>query len=162
MNAIDLIRAKRVHLSRLANERGAAGETTLLASAENWTGRPKGPALHLLLTELSHKGFVIKSSSFDAIAGAGEVDFYSADSIRAALDGMVFIEIKTSNQPRVKAGFQGFFFALTESEIAAADQLGAQHKVALFNRLTGELLITSVPEILNRSKSLNWQVSVQL
>jgi diketogulonate reductase-like aldo/keto reductase len=75
---------------------------------------------------------------------------------------MIFIEIKTSNQPRVKAGFEGFFFALTESEIAAADQLGQRHKVSLFNRLSGELPITSVSEILDRSKSLNWQVSVQL
>jgi hypothetical protein len=75
---------------------------------------------------------------------------------------MTFIEIKAATQTRVKEGFAGFFFALTEGEIAAADALGVQHRVALYNRISGELLLTSVPEILARSRSLNWQLSVQL
>jgi hypothetical protein len=115
-----------------------------------------------LLRELCDIGVNIRPSSFDAIAGVAATDFATPESIRHALERMIFIEIKTSNQPRVKAGFEGFFFALTESEIAAADQLGQRHKVSLFNRLSGELPITSVSEILDRSKSLNWQVSVQL
>ena len=67
-----------------------------------------------------------------------------------------------ANQTRVQPGFKGFFFALTESEIAAAERLGSRHRVALFNNSTGELLITSVPEIISRAKSMNWQLSVQL
>jgi hypothetical protein len=162
MNAIELIRAKRVHLARLANQSGAAGESTVLASSASWVPRPKGVPLRLLLSELRDGGIEIKPSSFDAIAAAEQVDFLSAESIRANLHKMIFIEIKTANQPRVRPGFNGFFFALTESEIAAADQLGDRHKVALFNRVTDELLITSIPEILKRSRSVTWQVSVQL
>ena len=74
----------------------------------------------------------------------------------------VFIEIKTANQPRVKPEFAGFFFALTETEILVAEQLGGRHKVDLYNNLTGELLLTTVSEILGRSRSTNWQVSGQL
>jgi hypothetical protein len=58
--------------------------------------------------------------------------------------------------------FSGFFFALTESEIAAAELLGHRHRVALFNNLTGELLISSVPDIIARTRSMTWQLSVQL
>ena len=75
---------------------------------------------------------------------------------------MCFVEIKSANQARVKPGFSGFFFALTESEIVAAEALGKRHLVALYNKLTGELCLTSVPEILARAKSSNWQLSVQL
>jgi hypothetical protein len=74
----------------------------------------------------------------------------------------VFIEIKTANQPRVKPEFAGFLFALTEAEILAAEKLGGRHKVVLYNNLTGELLLTIVSEILGRSRSTNWQASVQL
>lgn len=72
------------------------------------------------------------------------------------------IEIKSASQARVKPGFAGFFFALTEGEIVAAEALGSRHRVALYNKLTGELQLTSVPEILARARSSNWQLSVQL
>jgi hypothetical protein len=41
----------------------------------------------------------------------------------------------------VQPGFEGFFFALTENEIAASEQLGPRHRVGLFNRITGKLLL---------------------
>ncbi|PTQ12105.1 hypothetical protein CLG96_05940 [Sphingomonas oleivorans] len=151
-----------MHLARLANQGGAAGEIEAIAAVADWIPRPKGLGLKVLLAELARAGVSIKPSSFDAIAVASEVNFQSPESTRLALENMVFIEIKASNQERVKPGFEGFFFALTESEIAAADQLGSRHRVALFNRLSGELLLTSVPEILHRSKSMTWQLSVQL
>ncbi|RQQ15535.1 hypothetical protein DF107_09070 [Burkholderia stagnalis] len=75
---------------------------------------------------------------------------------------MMFIEIKTANQKRVRSGFTGFFFALTEGEIAASEVLKERHCVALYNKLSNELLMTSVPAILARAKSMNWQVSIQL
>ncbi|WP_394652431.1 hypothetical protein [uncultured Sphingomonas sp.] len=162
MNAIEVIRAKRAHLSRLANEGGAAGEIEAVSRVEQWIPRPKGAALSLLLQELSAVGVRIRRSSFDAISTPKPVDFGCRESVRAALPEMTFIEVKSSNQSRVKPGFEGFFFALTESEIAAADQLGARHKVALFNRLTGELQLTNIPDIIARSRSMTWQLSIQL
>lgn len=62
----------------------------------------------------------------------------------------------------MKPGFAGFFFALTEGEMAAAEALGSRHRVALFNKLTGELKLSSVQDILARARSSNWQLSVQL
>lgn len=58
--------------------------------------------------------------------------------------------------------FSGFFFALTEGEIAASEALGIRHRVALFNKLTGNIKMTSVVEIVAAAKSTNWQLSVQL
>lgn len=162
MNAIELIRAKKVHLARLANQKGAAGEALAVGRFETWASRPRGAELNVLLDELAATGVVIRRSSFDAIAMPTAVDLSDRGSVRSALSSMTFIEIKTSNQGRVKPGFEGFFFALTEHEITAAEQLGSRHKVALFNRVTGELLLTSVQQILARSKSMTWQVSVQL
>ncbi|KQN33152.1 hypothetical protein [Sphingomonas sp. Leaf38] len=162
MHAIELIKAKRVHLSRLTNERGAAGELEAVSKIDNWIPRPRGKDLRRLLDELAATAIIIRGASFDAISCEAGVDFGSGDSIRAALPTMTFIEIKTANQPRVKPGFDGFFFAITESEISAADQRGPRHKVALFNRLTDELRVTNIPDILNRSRSMTWQLSVQL
>jgi hypothetical protein len=82
--------------------------------------------------------------------------------VRALLPQIAFIEIKTANQTRVQPGFAGFFFALTESEISAAELLGVRHRVALFNNLIGELLMSPVPDILARTRSMTWQLSVQL
>jgi hypothetical protein len=157
-----VITAKRAHLARLANEGGAAGEQQAILSMEHWVPRPRGPSLKILLEELAATGIVIKASSFDALALPSPIDIASRTELRASLPAITFVEIKAANQPRVQPGFGGFFFALTESEIAAADQLGPRHRVALFNKLTGEMLLTSVPEILARTKSMNWQLSVQL
>lgn len=162
LTPLEVITAKRAHLARLANESGAAGEQAALLTMEHWTSRPKGTALRLLLATLAETGVTIKASSFDALAAPEPLDFTEPDRLRRQIASVTFIEIKTANQARVQPGFAGFFFALTESEISAADQLGPRHRVALFNNLSGELLITSVPEIIARSRSMNWQLSVQL
>jgi len=162
MTPLDIIRSKRAHLERLANQRGAAGEQTALLSMADWRNRPRGVELRALLAALAETGVVIKASSFDALSAPEPLDFASPDRLREQMAGVTFIEIKTANQSRVREGFGGFFFALTESEIAAADQLGTRHRVALYNSLTAELLMTSVPEIIARSRSMNWQLSIQL
>lgn len=162
MTPFEIIAAKRVHLARLANSKGAVGETSALLAMAHWTPRPKGSALRLILDELAREGIQIKPSSFDAIAAIEPLNFADPTQLSAQLRHATFIEIKTANQARVKPGFSGFFFAITESEIAAAEALGSRHRVALFNNLTQELLLTSVPELLARARSTNWQLSVQL
>jgi hypothetical protein len=164
MTPLELIRSKREHAKRLANQRGAAGEHVALADMEHWVARPSGKGLKILLAELKATGHVIKSTSFDAIhiPGVADIDFTDAVAVRAALPRMTFIEIKSASQARVKPGFGGFFFALTEGEMAAAEVLGLRHRVALYNKLTGELMLSSVQDILARARSSNWQLSVQL
>ncbi|GAB2793763.1 hypothetical protein HNQ93_003786 [Hymenobacter luteus] len=164
MDPLDVIKAKRVHLARFANQQGAAGEVRALDDMSNWVSRPRGKGLKVLLAALLEIGIQIKASSFDAIElpQAQNIDFMNVDQVRELLPHMIFIEIKTANQARVKPDFSGFFFALTESEIAAADALGSRHRVALRNNLTGETYMTSVPEIISRAKSSSWQLSVQL
>lgn len=162
MKPMDLITSRRVHLARFSNRSGAEGERTAALIQSDWTERPRGAALAALLAALKRDGVVLKASSFDALATPSPLDFTDQDRLRSQLALTTFIEIKTANQTRVKPGFAGFFFALTEAEIQAADQLGDRHRVALFNKLTDELLLTSVAEILSRSRSTNWQVSVQL
>jgi hypothetical protein len=164
MTPLELVRSKREHIARLANRRGADGEQIALEDMPHWIPRPVGVGLKVLLDELRVAGKVIKSTSFDAIhiPGITSIDFSQALTVRAARPTMTFIEIKSASQSRVKPGFAGFFFALTEGEIAAAEVLGPKHRVALYNKLTGELQLTSVQEIITRARSSNWQVSVQL
>jgi len=164
MPLIEIIKAKRAHLARFANQSGAAGEASALAEMTNWVQRPKGKALQVLLASLRDSGVSIKASSFDAIAlpPSCKVDFLDLESVAAALPAMCFIEVKSASQSRVKPNFDGFFFALTENEISAADQLGDRHRVALYNKVSGTVILTSVAEILARAKSSTWQLSVQL
>jgi hypothetical protein len=164
MTPLELIRSKREHAARLANQRGAAGEQVALADMQHWVARPSGKRLKILLAELEATGHVIKTTSFDAIhiADVDRIDFTDAAVVRAALPRMTFIEIKSASQARVRPGFAGFFFALTEGEMAAAEVLGPRHRVALYNKLTGELKLSSVQDILARARSSNWQLSVQL
>lgn len=162
LSPLEFIKEKRRHLVRLANQSGSAGEAAALQTMEAWSPRPKGAQLRRLLEALDADGITIKASSFDAMATPDALSFEDPIALSEQLARTVFIEIKTANQPRVRPGFAGFFFALTEAEILAAEQLGERHRVALFNNLTGELLLTRVSEILRRSRSTNWQVSVQL
>jgi hypothetical protein len=164
MKPIEFIEARKKHLERLANTRGSEGETLAIESMENWVPRPRGKELKILLESLKSNGINIKSSSFDAISlpSSTTIDFSDQETVIRLLPSMVFIEIKTANQARVKPDFTGFFFALTESEISAAEALGARHKVALFNKKTGSIWLTTVSDILAKAKSTNWQVSVQL
>lgn len=161
---LEIIKNKHAHLARLANQNGALGEFSVLSAMSHWVPRPKGLALQVLLTSLRNSGISIKPSSFDAIAlpHGYKLDFLDSVAVAQALPLIQFIEIKSASQPRVKPGFSGFFFALTESEISAADQLGARHRVALYNKVTEELLLTSVAEIIARAKSSTWQLSVQI
>ncbi len=162
MTLLEIIKQKRVHLNRLANTSGTLGEQSAVMSMESWVPRPQGKQLSTLLTELAATGIHIKRFSFDAICTPVPLDFSDVTALREVLPSLIFIEIKSANQSRVKPGFDGYFFALTENEIQAAEQLGKRHKVALFNRQTEELLLTSVPEILARAKSTTWQLSIQL
>lgn len=162
MTLLDVIAAKRAHLDRLANQGGTAGEQDLVLANDQWLPRPKGALLNILLDALRSAGKPIKASSFDALALPSGTDLSDPKQVRDRLSEMIFIEIKTCNQPRVRPGFDGFFFALTENEIAAAEVLGTQHRVALYNKITGDILMTSVPEIVARARSSTWQFSVQL
>jgi hypothetical protein len=64
---LEIIAAKRAHLSRLANQGGAAGEQEALLLMDQWVPRPKGVPLRNLLLELANSGITIKASSFDAL-----------------------------------------------------------------------------------------------
>jgi len=163
MDAAELIRSRRAHLARLAASHGAGGEVGAVALA-HWTPKPKGRGMKNLMHALAAAGTPIKASSFDAIAlpDGGRVDFDETAAVQRALSTMVFIEIKTANQERVKDDFSGFFFALTEGEIDAAEKLGARHRVALYNARTQRLLMTSVTELLKRARSTTMQLSIQL
>ena len=164
MKPIEVIKLKREHLARLANQSGSTGEYRAVDKMTNWLPRPRGEGLKILLLALKESGVEIKGSSFDAVAlpKGLTIDFTDFRKVKKMLPEMIFIEIKSASQSRVKKDFSGFFFALTESEISAAQALGERHKVALYNKLTGQILISSVPEIVERAKSTNWQVSVQL
>jgi hypothetical protein len=159
-----LIAERRTHLTRFANQGGREGEVELVTGRPEWLERPRGRELKALLRALDAAGTPIKGSSFDAIALPAGLEPRLHDSlwIDEHLAAFTFVEIKTSNQPRVGPGFSGFFFALTEGEIEAAAVLGSRHRVALYNKRTGELLITSVEEILARASSRTWQLSVSI
>jgi hypothetical protein len=164
MNFIDFINSKNQHLPRLSNESGAAGEIAVVSFSANWVPRPKGKELQVLLQELERAGTPIKRSSFDAIylPDTVSVDFFSDQWVRKVLPDMVFVEIKTTKKVNVKPNFVGFFFAITANEIEAAEILGARHRVILYNHITGEKKLTSIPEIVTNAKSKTWQVSIQL
>ena len=164
MDPTELLRRRRLHLDRLATTGGALGERAAAVQRADWIARPKGAALRNLLAVLAERGVTIRASSFDAVAVPPDVqlDLLDLASIREHIARLVFVEIKTARQPRVRPDFAGFFFALTEGEIEAAVALADQHCVALFNALTNEMTITTVAEILRRSRSTTMQISVQL
>ncbi len=164
MDLITLIRSKRAHVDRLSSQHGIAGETAAIVQDGTWLPRPKGPALRTLIAALAADGTPIKPSSFDAIAVPADlkIDLSDPAAVKAGLPRLTFVEIKTANQPRVRDDFSNYFFALTENEIEAAAILGTRHCVALFNKISGRMLITSVPQLLTRARSTTWQVSIQL
>ncbi len=164
MKPIDVIKLRKQHLDRLANQTGAYGEAKTVDNMSNWLPRPRGVELKTLLATMADLGITIKGSSFDALSHPhiDEIDFTNKLNITEAFPELIFIEIKTANQDRVKSDFSGFFFALTESEILASEALGKQHVVALYNKKTEVIKMSSVGEIIGRSKSTTWQVSVQL
>lgn len=164
MKLSDLLSSKRQHLARLSATSGAKGETAALCAMASWVRRPRGKEWKALSEALSRTGVSIRPSSFDLVAATNgkAIDFRDTPSLEAMLPELTFVEVKTANQTRVREDFSGFFFALTESEILAAEQLGNRHRVLLVNKISGAMLLTSIPEILTRTKSTNWQLSVQL
>jgi hypothetical protein len=129
-NLSELLTSKKQHLARLSAMNGASGEVAALKGMPSGIARPKGVAWKALYEALVRSGISIRSSSFDFIILPSDttIDFKSPESLDAMLPHMIFVEVRTSNQSRVKASFGGFIFALTESEIAAAEQLGDRHR----------------------------------
>jgi hypothetical protein len=148
---LDLINLKREHVKWLANQKGAAGELEVLAANVHYVARPKGAALNILMAALRERGAVMKRSSFDAIAlpEGRVVDFADPAAVATSLSDMVFVEIKTANQKRLRT--------------PSIPPPSAQKRIVRNpGEQTGTMLLTSVPEILARACSTNWQVSVQL
>ncbi|MGR5478982.1 hypothetical protein ACPV5A_17475 [Vibrio chagasii] len=164
MDIIDILQVRKEHIDRFSSTNGSQGENLAIQKNKQWIERPKAKQLNNLLSLLSEGGINIKRTSFDAIELPEDVsiDFGCLDSIKANLSLMNFIEIKTTNKESVKEDFTGYFFAFTESELHAAEQLGERHKVALVNKRTDSIVMSSVTELLARAKSMNWQVSIQL
>ncbi|MEQ9870519.1 hypothetical protein ABRP77_14895 [Pectobacterium odoriferum] len=166
MSLLDLIESKKAHIARFSSENGISGERSLLDSQALWIKRPKGKEMKNLLAALKQfEDIEIKASSFDFISIPENitVDFSDVSSLSDILKSLTFIELKTCNQKRVTTPeFKNFFFAITENEITAAELLGDRHKVVLHNKKTGDKLLTTVHEIINRANSKNWQLSVSL
>ncbi|MEH0788922.1 hypothetical protein [Vibrio alginolyticus] len=163
MEIHDILNLRKEHLNRLSNYYGASGEKLAIGVHSNWIERPKGHELTNILSVLAEHKIVIKRTSFDAIAiPCIEIDLNSCDSIREHINSFIFIEIKTTSKASVREDFSGYFFAFTENELNAAEQLGDRHRVALVNKRTERILITSVPELLARARSTNWQLSINI
>ncbi|WP_152566072.1 hypothetical protein [Lysobacter antibioticus] len=99
--------------------------------------RPRGQASKNLLAALKRAGVEIKATAFDFISlpEGQAISFDSEENLFRCLPQVIFIDVKTATQKRVKPGFSGFFFAFTENEISAANQLGNRYKIALFNKI---------------------------
>ncbi|AVH33418.1 hypothetical protein AL475_15990 [Vibrio fluvialis] len=164
MSITEILAMKKEHAERLSSFTGTTGEKLSIEDNKTWIERPKGSALSNLISALEQRGVKIKRTAFDAIAVPEDVtiDFQDIDSIGSHLDSFTFIEIKTTSKASVKEDFSGYFFAFTEGELRAAEQLGEKHQVALVNKKTESIVMSSVPELLSRAKSMHWQVSVQL
>jgi len=162
---IAALAVERERVDRLTTQNGAAGEAMVIEERENWIPRPKGEELKVLLSVMEEAGTPIKKSAFDAIAlpeGCGPVDLRNPVALRRLLPEMTFVEIKTSKQERVKEDFSGFLFSFTHGELLAAQVLKGRHCVALINKLTGKVLITTVQEILARATSKTHSMTVQI
>lgn len=159
-----LVRDRRAHLHRLASSGGAAGELFMRSAGKNWIPRPRGKQMDALMNALERSATPIARTSFDFIELPlkCDLDLASETSWFQWLPQLVFVELKTSNQSRVTADFEGFFFSLTEKEIAAFELLRERHVVVLYNAVTGVELRTSVPALVARARSATWQLSVQL
>lgn len=162
MTLSDIIAEMNIRVEQLSAQLGAAGEELVINSIDELIRRPKGQKLQNIIDELALTGVDIKGSSFDAIYSSEPVDLDDTESIKDRLNDIIFVEIKTTRKKNIGPNFEGFFFALTENEISAAEQLGERHRVLLYNMNNGASQLTSVPEIWKRSSSINWQVSVQL
>lgn len=166
MSIHELIESKKEHLERFSSKNGVSGERLLLDSEALWIKRPKGKEMANLLATLKQvEGIEIKPTSFDfiLIPENVKVDFSDLISLANGIKCLTFIELKSCNQKRVTTpDFKGFFFAITENEMRAAQLLGDRHKVILHNKKTGDKLVTSVHEIISRASSMNWQMSVNL
>lgn len=166
VSLLELIESKRAHIARYSSENGILGEHSLLDSQSLWIKRPKGKDMKNLLAALKQfEDIEIKASSFDfiSIPKNVSVDFSDINSLARILKLLTFIELKTCNQKRVTTpDFRNFFFAITENEIIASELLGDRHIVVLHNKLTGDKLVTTIPEITKRANSKNWQLSISL
>jgi hypothetical protein len=118
----EILALKREHLDRLANARGAAGEVAIVTGNTQFMSRPKGMPLRTLMSALRASGVSIKPTSFDAIAiPAGAVlNWGEPQSVARLLTDLVFIELKTASQPRVKDDFSDFFLALFDLGVGSA------------------------------------------
>jgi len=129
--------------------------------------RPTGDGLRNVLAAMEEIGFPgLPSTGFDKIEVPREAGphftFESEVMVRRWCEEFLFIEVKTCTQIRADESFGNFLFSFPETEIRAAELLGDRYVVILYNKLTEKTLRTSIPELIARTSSTAWQLTLQL
>lgn len=156
----------RVHRPRKPNAnrtQGSRAKGRVMALEGLWP-RPLGKSMAALILVLKEMGKNIKKTSFDClhIEKGARIDFRDQASIRANLDKICFVEIKTTSRSDLGPDFDRYYCSVTQSEIDASRRLGKQYMVLVYNLLTGARMWLTMAELLARAKAVTPCYSIRL
>lgn len=156
----------RVHRPRKPNTnrtRGTRGKARVMEMEGLWP-RPLGKSMANLLWALKQMGKSIKGTSFDClhIEKGVRVDFRDPESIRANLDRIRFVELKTSSRPDLAPDFARYFCSVTQAELDAGRILGERYMVLVYNLVTDSRMWLTMAELMAKAKTVTPSYAIRL
>lgn len=106
--------------------------------------------------------------AFDAVRTSAPVDTLNAQNLSREIDTLTLVEMKTTQKPIRDSRLEGFFFGVTESELALAKRLGDRYLFAFVvlnakNVYGTEFFVLLTSEQLDariRTKRVQYQVTL--
>ena len=115
-----------------------------------------------LAAAFARKNKVVYGKAFDLIRCNKKLNLENEKEIRDNLDSIIIYEVKSTNQKKISANFDGYFFDLTTAELLVAQSLGNQYKFAFINTETEKFMELTINEVYARAKKIypKWAITL--
>lgn len=115
-----------------------------------------------LLVAFAQAEQVAYGKAFDIVRCPKNLDLNDAREVGRRLSEVLVCEIKSTNKPKVKPDFSGYFFSITGGEMLTAQSLGDQYRFIFVHTQTQRYLELSLQQIFARSRCIYPTWSIQL
>jgi hypothetical protein len=107
-----------------------------------------------LMVAFAMGGIPLFGAAYDLVRCASDIDLNDRDKVIARRAEITLIEVKSTNQAKVKEDLKGYFFNVTGAEFLVAQSLGDQYRFAFVNIVNGFVVERSLRQVFASAKAM--------
>lgn len=106
------------------------------------------------MVSYAERGIALVPTAFDAVRLDPDIELTDLEAVKANLDAVTLLEIKSTNQEKIGPDLEGYFFNNTSAELMVAQSLGNRHRFAFVNTAHGEVQELSLQQVLGKVQAM--------